>query len=300
MSRHLLGRLLILAFSLTAFAVGACDCDGTDIGRLAEPEIELLDEGGNSHKTADPWLVLAFGDIDVNQTAVRTLKVKNVGTGLLEPSAVCLLDAVDVAAATAATPDGEGSYCQRFGLATAATPYTFTDIVGEQIGEGLELEVDISFTPRDAGPKPLFLRIESNADDEPAVAVQLTGRGSGGALCSEDAQLDFGDVVIGDTVTKTVTLESCGDRAVSIDSYTLLQNPDDAFTVTYQGGAVTAGLPIGPLEEGDTVVLEVTFSPPEARVYRDTLAGIAQLTTAAPFAAEYTLVFGGVGKTPPE
>src|SRR5690606_9639402 len=56
---------------------------------------------------------------------------------------------------------------------------------------------------------------------------------------------------------------------------------------------------IGPLEPGDSITLDVTFTPTQVRSYRDTLAGNATLTTAAPFVAGYTLLFVGDARLPP-
>jgi hypothetical protein len=266
------------------------NCDGCDpvLDAVPEPDIEVLDDEANSHLSADPWLTVAFGDVDTGQTNVRQLRFKNIKTGTLELGRVCL-----VAAATAEAAIAPSTTC----LSTTATPFSFGPMPTIELGADEDTTLDISFTPREGGPISVFVRIESNATLEPVVAVQLTGRGTAGRLCSDDTVLDFGDVYVLESKTLTATVRNCGVRPVTIDSFLMLQNPDDAFVVKVAGSPIAA--PIGPIVEGQEVVLEVTFTPTQVRLYRDNLAGIAQMTTAAPYLGEYQFLFLGNGVSPP-
>lgn len=268
-------------------ALSACNCDDT-LDALPEPQINVLDENDNSHQEADPWLVVGLGDVDNGTTATHTLRLENSNTGLLEIEAVCLVDA-----ATAEDAISDNAPC----ILGSASAFTFPNIVGQAAAAGESVELPVTFSPTDGGAQALFLRISSNAEDEPVVAVQLTGRGTAGRLCADNAVLDFEEVSVGDTKTLPITLTNCGARPVSIDSFLLAQNPDDVFSVQINGA--DPSVPMGPLEEGEEIVLDVTFAPLQARVYRDTLAGSIELTTAAPFVGTYTLLLVGDAKTPP-
>ncbi len=279
-------RFALLALTLGAFSALNCECD-SGIERLPEPEIEVLDDQGNSHTDADPHLIIAFGDVDAGGEQLRTLTIRNSNNGTLTLGNICL-----VAAAALDDAIAEDAPC----LQLSATAYSFAALNGTELGEGEQTTLDIYFRPTEGGPQNLFLRIESDANTEPTVGVELTGRGTAGRLCTDDTVVDFGQVFVGETATQTITLENCGVRPVTIDSFLMLQNPDDAFDVTYQGAAITE---IGPIEEGQSITLDVTFTPAQPRIYRDSLAGIAQLTSAEPFYGEYQLLLVGDAITPP-
>lgn len=277
-------RLLVFAL-LAALPFAACECD--TVSEIPEPDLEVHDEAGNRHTEADPWLVVAFGDVDDGGSKVHTLALHNVGRARLELTKLCLVNA-----ASAEDAASDTAPCVQLG----DTAFSFPNVIGQPVSPNDKLELPITFSPRQGGPTSYFLRIESNDPEEPVVAVELTGRGTAGQLCADNAILDFGEVYVGDTKTMQVTLENCGLRPVTIDSY-VLTSPDDVFSVALDGAAPAA--PIGPLEPGDSITLDVTFAPTQTRSYRDTLAGQATLTTAAPFLAAYTLLFVGDARTPP-
>ena len=281
----MISRRLVTSAFLTVLPFAACEC-GEQLNGLPEPRIAILDEEGNSSDDAEPWLTVPFGDADSGASVVRTLKVKNTGTGRLTITNVCIVNAADVGAATG------GAQC----LQTSATPFSFPNITG-LYQPGKEIDLPVTFTPTQGGPAAFFLRVQSDAVDEPKVAVQLTGRGTDGKLCADQPILDFGEIDIGTTKTLPVTLSNCGVKPVSIDSFAMGSNPDGAFTVQVQGAAPTP--PMGPLGEGESVVLDVTFAPTRPIPYRDTQAGTANLTTAAPYQGAYTLMFVGDGRAPP-
>lgn len=278
-------NLVAMSLLLVAAPFSACEC-GADLQGVPEPRIAILDAEGNSSDDAEPWLAIAFGDADSGQQVTRKLTVKNTGTGRLTISNACLVNAPDLQTAIGDAP------C----ILTAEAPYQFPSVAGE-VMPGAEVPLDVTFAPRQGGPVSLFLRFSSDAVDEPVAAVQLTGRGTDGRLCADQPVLDFGEVDVGTSSTKQVTLSNCGVKPVTIDSFQMATNPDDAFQVQIQGAAPST--PIGPLNEGETVVLDVTFTPFLAGPYRDTRAGTANLTTAQPYVGQYTLMFVGDGRSPP-
>ncbi|OGQ10274.1 MAG: hypothetical protein A2138_16555 [Deltaproteobacteria bacterium RBG_16_71_12] len=277
------------ALRLTLLAVVAlpalvdCSCDDQLQG-LPTPNIEILDDAGNSHLTADPWLKVDFGDADSGQQQQRMLTLKNIGTGQLEVLSMCVVAAADVEAARTAP------------CILGAAPFTFASVVGQVAKAEETMTFAVTFSPLAGGPVSLFLQVGSTAKEEPVAAVELVGRGTDGRLCAEPSGIiDFGQVAVGVTEASTVTLRNCGVKPVAIETMAFAQNPDQAFTFTPQGGD-----PIGrTLNEGDTVVLDLTFTPQQAGPYRDARAGDIAITTAAPFAAQYDLLLLGDGVIPP-
>lgn len=278
-SRFLL--LLLAAFTLPALV--DCSCDDQLQG-LPTPKIEILDDVGNSHLTAEPWLQVDFGDADSGQQKQRVLTFKNVGTGQLEMESLCVVAAADVEAARTAP------------CILGAAPFTFASIVGQVARAEESLTLAVTFSPLAGGPVSLFLQVGSTAKDEPVAAVELVGRGTDGRLCAEPGGIiDFGQVAVGVTQPGSVTLRNCGVKPVTIATMAFAQNPDQAFTFTPQGGD-----PVGrTLNENDAVVLNLTFTPQQAGPYRDLRAGDIAISTAAPFAAQYDLLLLGDGVIPP-
>ena len=289
-------RFLRLALLSSVFMVANCDCDLGTVEALPEPHIDVIDEADNkfSEATLDDWMVVNFGDVDQGVPATHELNIFNSNTGVLEIANVCL-----VAANSAADAIDEEAPCIRGGEA----PFTFPNIIGEESksDDGVTTEniaLPITFVTQEGGAYSYFLRIESNDANNPFIAIQLTATGTAGRLCADNAILDFGSVAVGTTSDPMpITLTNCGVKPVTVDTYAMLQNPDDAFTVTLDGATPVA--PFTTLEADDSIVLNVTFTPAQVQAYRDTFAGTIQLTTEAPFEATYTLLLVGDGVTPP-
>ncbi len=277
---------LSLLLPLSMFALVDCDC-GEQLQGLPAPQIALIDENGTLHTEAEPWLVVDVGDADTGQNAETVLKVKNIGTGRLHVNQMCFVNANDYATAVRSdTP-----------CATGPSPFIFTSVVGADLAPEATVDVPIVFRPSAGGPASVFLRFATDAIDEPLAAVQLTGRGTDGALCADPAVVDFGDVAVGSSRTLNVAITNCGIKPVTVDALALALNPDGAFSFTLNGAP--ASTPIGPIEGGDGFTLEVTFAPTQPLPYRDARRGGIQLTTAAPFAASYDLILVGNGIEPP-
>jgi hypothetical protein len=277
---------LALALPLVVLAVTDCNCDEVIAGTA--PQIGILDDLGNLHTEADPWLVVPLGDVDAGQGATRTLQLKNIGFGRLHIATVCVVNAPDLATAVdPATP------C----LQASASPFTFSDVVGAELKATAVIDLAVTFAPPAGGPSSLFLRVGSDAVAEPLAAVQLTGRGTDGTLCADPAVVDFGDVSVGTSRTLPVVVSNCGVKPVTIDTLLLATNPEGVFAFDVDGAAPV--LPLQPLAEGQSITLNVTFSPVRAVAYRDANAGDLRATTAAPFAATYDLFLLGNGIEPP-
>ena len=277
-----LQRLPLLALLALPAAVD-CQCDEV-LGGLPTPKIEILDDAGNSHLAADPWLVVDFGDADSGSQKVRTLTLKNIGTGQMLVESLCVVAAADLESARTAP------------CILGAAPFTFPSIVGQVARADESLTLPVTFAPLAGGPASLFLQVGTTSKEEPVAAVQLTGRGTDGRLCAEPSGIiDFGQVALGVTQPGTVTLRNCGVKPVTLATMAFAANPDQAFTYTPQGGDAVGRT----LNENDTVILDLTFTPQQAGPYRDSRAGDIAITTAAPFAAQDDLLLLGDGVIPP-
>ena len=279
-------RHLVLLAVVPAL-VSLCDCDCTpQLQGLPKAGITIDDGAGHTDGNTQPWLTVNLGDADTGGSAQATLHVKSTGTGPLTIKNVCLVLAHDV------TEAKSSALC----VTQSSTPYVFAPINGTY-APGTEVQLPVTFKPTQGGPVSYFVRFQSDAFGEPFTAVELTARGTDGRLCADNGVLDFGDVALHSTSTKQITLTNCGVKPVTLDSFTFVHNPDDAFGVTIAGAAPQA--PIGPLAGGAAIVLDVTFTPAVAGPYRDTKAGNIGITTAAPFVADYALVLVGNGVVPP-
>lgn len=276
-------RSLVVAL-FVPLAVVRCDC-ADPLAGLPTAQIEVLDDTGISHKTAEPWLKVDFGDADSGQHKTRPLTVTNIGNAPLLLQKVCVVNAVDEETAKSAP-------C----ILGQTTAFTFLSLAGTEIKGGDSAEMVVTFAPTAGGPAQLFLQIGSTAVDEPVVAIELVGRGTDGRLCAEpNGVYDFGDVDLGVTEPGSLTVRNCGVKPVTIDSFAFTQNPDSAFIFNAQGGD-----PVGrTLQENETIVLDLSFTPQQAGPYRDTRAGDITVVTAAPFAAQYDLILVGNGRVPP-
>ena len=277
-----------IALLLPISLIGLVDCDcGEQLSGLPTPQIAILDPQGDRHTDADPWLVVDVGDADTGQAANALLKLQNTGTGRLAINQMCFVNATDYATAIRAdVPCFDGP-----------VPFFFTSAVGANLAPEATVDVPVVFRPTSGGPASIFLRVASDAAAEPLAAVQLTARGTDGALCADPAVVDFGDVAVGSSKTLTVQVSNCGIKPVTVDDLQLNPNPDTAFGFTVNGAAPTT--PLGPLDGGDAVTLEVTFTPPQPLPYRDSRRGGIRVTTAAPFSASYDLLLFGNGVEPP-
>jgi hypothetical protein len=285
-----LRRLTAMAALFSAALVLNCECDD-GLSALPYPAIEILDHNGESHLEADPFLVVGF-DASPEEARTRTLKVKSVGTGRLKVENVCLVSAQNLEEAT-----DKDTPC----ILSTSAAYGVGDILGEY-APGEEIELPVTYFPENGGATQLFLRFQTNAttkdgEARPFDAIQLVA--PSGQLCADNAVVDFGSVIVGDTATQTVTLTSCGIKPVAVDAADFIANPDDVFSVVMMKDGAPVTAPTTELAEGEAITLDITFAPEQVRIYRDALAGQYGVTTAAPFNQDYTLVLLGTATARP-
>ena len=268
---------LIAIFTLTR-----CECE-EQVNTIPEPQIEVLNEAQESSLEAEPWLIAGF-NTDTTEGMIQDLTIRNSGNGLLKMTSACLVQANSKEDAILNAP------C----IISTSVPFSFEELSLEGLSADESIRLSVSYHPEISGPSQLFLKLESNATDEPVTAIQLVG--PSGQLCAENI-VEFGDVAIGESKEMPITLTSCGSEPVAVERALFLSNPDEVFSVTMADGTDPSGA--GTLEAGETLDLLATFAPQDVRLYRDTLAGQYAVETAVPFAAQYGLLLQGNGVPPP-
>ena len=171
---------------------------------------------------------LDFGDVEVGQSVVKQIKIKNTGWGNLEVSSIVSSD-------------------------DAFTVDTSSFVVRPRH----EQVVNVTFSPNQDGDYSAELTISTNDTTNSTITVSLTGTGF---VLYPDIEvdplaLDFGAVTVGETINKNIVVSNNGDAVLNV---TNIESSNIAFTVNITSFDLNVG-------EDTTVV--VSFSPTEAEGY---------------------------------
>lgn len=150
-------RLLFVVAVATSFA-----CADDELHGFGDPAIEVRTPDGASHLDADPSLELQFDSNGQPNPVVQDLEIISLGEITLELLAFCIVRAPNAAAAKAEAT------CEQGGT----PPYSFPDLRGPLPG-GQSAQLPITYTPLDPGARGVFLRIGSNAQNDPVVVIEL-------------------------------------------------------------------------------------------------------------------------------
>lgn len=204
-----------LSVSFTLLGLGgllACE-DSPGIGR---PESKLV---------VDPQVV-DFDDVAIGNRV-------RVQLALVNPGSI----PVDIQAAT---------------LDEALRGEVELSVVPERVSPGEELFVDLFFQPTSPGLREGKLVFQTDSVLTPTVEVSIRGRGVEPALVASPPLVDFGRVVVGRTVTASVSLTNTGDRVLEVLRADLTEGPADIFTSSLERVS---------LNPGESTVLVLRFSP---------------------------------------
>jgi hypothetical protein len=185
--------------------------------------VNLSGTGISSQLTVSASSV-AFGNVVVNSTLSKTLKLTSSGT-----------NAVTV---NSAKISGAG-----FNLSGASFPTT--------LNPGQSLSLQVSFNPTVAGSASGSTAISSNSGSGSTTTVSLSGTGTVPQLTVSATALAFGNVTLTTTSTQSLKLSSSGTAAVTINSAAL---SGTGFTMS--GAAFPATL-----NPGQSLSLQVSFTP---------------------------------------
>jgi rhodanese-related sulfurtransferase len=175
---------------------------------------------------------LAFGDVVVGDTsAPQTVTVKNTGTADLTVTGILLTgDADDFSVKS-----------------TTCTDPTLTP--------GDSCSADIVFKPTTVGGKTGIAAISSNDPDTAVVDVPLSGTGIPTPepdISVSPASLTFGDVIIGNTSTKTVTVTNAGSAPLNVGTLDVTGGDFSTANDNCSDSAVAVG---------DNCTVDVVFTP---------------------------------------
>ena len=187
-----------------------------DAPTIARPEAKLV---------VDPVFV-DFDDVAIGVRARVQLALANPGTFPVDIEAATLDESLRGEMELAGLPD--------------------------RVSPGEELYVELYFEPTSVGLREGRLVFTTDSALTPTVEVLISGRGVEPALVASPPLVDFGRVVIGQTVTASVTLTNSGDRPVEVLRADLTEGSAQIFSTALERIN---------LNPGQSVVLEVRFSP---------------------------------------
>lgn len=101
-----------------------------------------------------------------------------------------------------------------------------------RLAPGASRPIDVRYRAAPCAPSAGHLIFESNAADTPAVAVALAGRPTMAQVAFAPASLDFGDVLLGASLERTLTLRNRGDAPLIVSDVTLTPATPRSFALT--------------------------------------------------------------------
>ncbi|MGH7740888.1 MAG: choice-of-anchor D domain-containing protein, partial [Candidatus Eiseniibacteriota bacterium] len=190
----MLRRCTWLAFPAAYLAISVAGC--SDLGPLVKPKAQ-----------ADlSALALDFGTVALNQSATRSVVIRNIGSAPLP-----------------ITPSISGAV---YALPPGTAPFS--------VPAGAQWTLDVTFTPSAVGAYPSTLDLGSEA---PQVALSGSGalQNPGAHLTIAPTPVDFGVVLVGNSAPGTFQITSDGTAAAVID----VNSNAGGVTVTSGGGPGT-------------------------------------------------------------
>ncbi len=207
------------------------DCVGDQTDSACQGSDELC----NDQVERDQF-VLDFGDIHMNDSAMRTVIIRNQGDRPLDITSVSLADL---------------SHSQ-YSLDTSSSGLPGSLEPNEQT------QVTVTFSPQWGGLHSENLIIQSSDVNEPEVLVKLSGQGIAPRVCPDPMLLDFGNVQIGTPVVKTFTLESCGLEVLNLQNLQMASGSSPDFSLP-----TLPSLP-ATFDPGESIQVEVQYYPQSA------------------------------------
>jgi hypothetical protein len=214
-------KILVAMLGLSA---AACDC-GENAKKIA-PALEVLTDDGTAERTS-----VDFGFVQVNLKGTQKVRVHNSGTGQLtinNPSAMPSQFGLDNMLPLAVDPGEDGQ------LLT-----TFTPTVPDQRVTGT-------------------LTLSSNDPKRDSFVLMLAGQGVTAVARPTPAMLAFGDVYVGESSTKMLTLTNAGGNALPVTGASITGMPNGVsgdFTsltnvMIAPGGSATVPVTFAPMVGG--------------------------------------------------
>ncbi len=236
-----------LTMALAALTLWGCSCEERTNRRF--PKVELLDELGNARTLVE------FGQVQVNFTAQKTVRVRNAGNAALTLTAGTFSNA-------------------KFALGTT---------LPLSIGVNEEYELPFDFTPTVADQRETgTVTLASDDPEKPTVQLSLAGTGVTATAVVQPAAIDFGEVYVGEMKAVTLTLTNSGSNQLPVTDARLAGTPASVTADLTPWKKTLAG--------GESVMVTVRFAPTE----QGPLTGALELVLPAGV-GDKTLVVTGTG-----
>ncbi|MCK6547179.1 choice-of-anchor D domain-containing protein [Myxococcota bacterium] len=153
-------------------------------------------EGGGLQRIVPQLVVepatLAFGDVPVGATKRMRITLRSVGAADLE------LESADVMVPFAVTM-----------VSGSAAP------MAQTIRTGLELSLDVAFSPVNTDPQSASLVIRSNDPEQPTIAIPVSGTGVVGVVAVRPNAIDLRDTSVGTSRTVELVFSNLGIEEVT-------------------------------------------------------------------------------------
>ncbi|MGE5136810.1 MAG: choice-of-anchor D domain-containing protein [Gemmatimonadota bacterium] len=228
-----------------------------------------------------------FGQTPVNSTATRDVTVTATSAVTVTGVTASTQATTDTTSAPQFTVD-QAKVTETAKGSSTATPVTFP----VTLHKGDKLSAPVTYAPASPGGTSGSLTFATNSARFPAMDAALTGDGTTSGLYSSPGSLHFAlvndvgipvsDVPAGISVPLGATITNGSDQPQTISSVTL---PSGPFQVSGMPAVGTV------LQPGQSIVVQVTFSPTAAASYSDSLSVSAGGSTA-------TVSLAGVGLAP--
>ncbi|HUB05595.1 MAG TPA: choice-of-anchor D domain-containing protein [Myxococcales bacterium] len=171
---------------------------------------------------------IAFGNLQVGQSAQQTVTVSNAGNAPLALTSV----------------------------GTAGTgPFSVAPSGAASVPGGGSLPLAVTFAPGAEGAFQDTLQIATGDPDSPTVAVPLTGSAGAGSIAVLPPSLDFGSVPTGATATQQILIENVGSAAAGVSPLTL-----SSVSASGAGFTIVAPPSATKLAAGQTITVPVTYA----------------------------------------
>ncbi len=212
---------------------------------VTNPDLNLAMDGTGVSAAVElqPPDFITFGKANVGTEIPATLTIKNPGQRTLTVSSIGLIDVT-----TGTEMAGDFSHAVTAAFDVAAN--------------GGSVTVPLKFKPSQVGMREAWAVIRSSASNAPEARVKLVGEGTSPQLKLEPSTLEFGKLLVGNSLTKSFRIKNTGNGPFKLNGITLGGLNKDRFTMTEIGLPLTLN-PGGPTGTSPSsfVDVAVTFQP---------------------------------------
>jgi len=195
--------------------------------------IVLVPLKGNVFRLPTPDIAIAptsinFGEVEVGKSSTKLFQISNTGDALLQITSIT----------------------------SSNSQFTVSGIGNVAIGS--QITISVKFAPTSPGIKAALLTIKSNDPDESSVVVSIQGEGivtPKPNISISPTTLDFGNIVLGNSLIKSFYIYNDGSATLQINSttsnntrFTILDNP----TTVYPSGSTQVRIKFEPSSLGLT------------------------------------------------